>query len=134
MPLRDTRGKTKMPLNSRTKGKVGERELRDKIREHGFDAFRGQQYCGLRGNGDVVSPELPVHWECKRVQNLNVYKAYEQAINDSSNSINPYPVVAHRRNGDKRWLATIDLDHLLKILRRSDLVKTQPNGTTEQPN
>jgi hypothetical protein len=61
MPLRDTRGKTKMPLNSRTKGKVGERELRDKIREHGFDAFRGQQYCGLRGNGDVVSPELPVH-------------------------------------------------------------------------
>lgn len=121
-------------LNSRTKGKVGERELRDKIREHGFHAYRGQQYCGLRGNADVVSPELPFHWECKRVQNLNVYQAYEQALHDANKSAlenpgtSPIPVVAHRRNGMKRWLATLDLDDLLTITRRSDLVKALTNN------
>jgi len=46
-------------MNSREKGKVGERAWRDWLREQGYlKAYRGAQYCGLRGNADVVCPEL----------------------------------------------------------------------------
>lgn len=33
-------------MNSRQKGKVGEREFASLLREHGFDARRGQQFSG----------------------------------------------------------------------------------------
>ena len=35
-----------MSLNSRRKGKVGEREFAGLLREHGFDARRGVQFAG----------------------------------------------------------------------------------------
>ena len=41
-------------MNSREKGKVGERAWRDWLREQGYlKAYRGAQYCGLRGNADA---------------------------------------------------------------------------------
>ena len=56
--------------NSKAKGSRGERELSSKLKEHGFDTRRGQQYCGANGDADVVG--LPnIHIECKRVQALN---------------------------------------------------------------
>ena len=39
---------------SRDKGKRGEREVALILREHGFEARRGQQYCGANGDADVV--------------------------------------------------------------------------------
>ena len=56
-------------MNSREKGKRGERELAGELRRHGYDARRGQQYCGANGDADVVG--LPgLHIECKRVERL----------------------------------------------------------------
>lgn len=60
--------------NSRRKGASGERELAKKLREYGYEARRGQQYCGSNGDADVVG--IPgIHIECKRVEALNIEKA-----------------------------------------------------------
>jgi hypothetical protein len=92
--------------NSRTKGAVGERELAGEFnRLFGTTARRGQQYSGIEGE-DVVGLE-GIHVESKRVENLNVNKAMEQAIRDANGQ--KVPVVFHRRNR-KPWLVTLRLD------------------------
>lgn len=69
-------------MNSREKGKRGERELAGELRRHGYDARRGQQYCGANGDADVVG--LPgLHIECKRVERLDLYAAMSQAEHDA---------------------------------------------------
>ena len=73
-------------MNSREKGKRGERELASKLREYGYDARRGQQYCGANGDADVLG--LPgIHIECKRVERLNLDDAMSQAKADSKGYI-----------------------------------------------
>ena len=88
--------------NSWNKGKRGELELAAILREYGFDARRGQQYCGTSGDADVVG--LPgCHIECKRVERLNIDAAMEQAVRDARPG--EVPVVMHRRSR-KPWLVT----------------------------
>lgn len=96
---------------SRNKGKVGERELAKTLRSYGYDTKRGQQFCGLQGNADVVGvPGL--HIECKRVERLNLENAMQQSIRDSRE--NEIPVVIHRKNYGQ-WLVTIPLEAFMKI-------------------
>lgn len=99
-------------LNSRQKGKRGERELALFLREHGFgDARRGVQYQGGPGSADVVG--LPGwHIECKLTEKLNLRDATAQAEGDCGGK--PW-VVAHRRNHGQ-WLAIVKLEELLKLL------------------
>jgi Holliday junction resolvase len=106
-------------MNRRSKGARGERDWRDQLREAGFPARRGQQFCGGSESPDVVCPSLPtVHWEVKRVESGNPYGWLVQASNDAGSKI---PVVAHKRNG-RPWICIIPANHFLDILRRSDLV------------
>lgn len=101
-------------MNSRNKGKRGELELAAILRKYGFDARRGQQYCGTSGDADVVG--LPgVHIECKRVERLNIDAAMEQAVRDARPG--EVPVVVHRRNG-KPWLVTQLLPDFLEARKR----------------
>lgn len=98
--------------NSRAKGAAGERELANKLKEYGFSARRGQQFCGANGDPDVVCTELAsYHIECKRVQNLNVDKAIDQATADCGDKT---PVVIHRKN-NRPWLVTMFLEDWLKL-------------------
>ena len=97
-------------INSRQKGKVGERELSKKFKEYGFETRRGQQFCGANGDADVVG--LPgVHIECKRVEKLNISEAMKQAKNDALEG--EVPIVFHRRNRED-WLVTMELDEFMK--------------------
>lgn len=92
-------------MNSRQKGKRGERELSHKLNELGFETRRGQQYCGANGDADVVG--IPgIHIECKRVENLNIHKAMEQAIADAREG--EAPMVFHKRSREP-WLVTMRL-------------------------
>ena len=115
-------------MNSREKGKRGERELAAYLREHGFDgARRGVQYNGADGSADVIG--LPGwHIECKRVEALNVEKALSQAEADSIGTTDT-PCVFHRRNGEA-WKVTIRASTFLGILkeieRRSQNDKPNP--------
>lgn len=110
-----------MPINSKTKGKVGEREWVHFLEEHGFRAKRTAQNAGAAVTNsyddlcsDVVSKDLPdFHMEVKRVEALNIYRAMEQAIRDAGEL---WPMVAHRKNG-KYWLVTMRADHFLTIIK-----------------
>jgi hypothetical protein len=63
-------------MNSRQKGKRGERAWRDVLLAHGFQARRGRQFPGSPDSPDVVCPDLPtVHFEVKCVEHLRLHEA-----------------------------------------------------------
>ncbi len=101
-------------MNSREKGKRGERQWRDELRAEGFAARRGQQFSGSPDSPDVISEDLPwIHFEVKAVERLNVEDAMDQARRDSGGKV---PIVAHRRSF-RPWLVTMTAEAFFKFLR-----------------
>jgi Holliday junction resolvase len=121
-------------MNSRRKGKVGEREFAALLREHGFDARRGVQFAGGADSPDVVSEALRfLHIEVKRTQALNLVGACAQAESDCSGK--PW-VVAHRRN-HAPWLITMTAETFFQFLRGTlppENINTNPNTDTTHEN
>ena len=114
-------------MNSRTKGKVGEREFAALLREHGYDARRGQQFAGGSDSPDVICEALGwLHIEVKRVQNLNLTDACVQAEGDQTGSGLTGTksgrtkklawIVAHRRN-HAPWLITMRAEFFFDLIR-----------------
>ena len=100
-------------MNSRRKGAAGEREIAKVLRSYGYEARRGQQYCGANGDADVVG--LPgIHIECKRVERLDLYGAMAQARHDSNTD--ELPAVMHSRNNSD-WLVTMRLEDWISLYR-----------------
>lgn len=100
-------------LDSRQKGARYERELARKFRAEGYDARRGQQYCGANGDADVVG--LPgIHVEAKRVERLQLQNAMDQAVRDARPG--ELPAVFHRKNNCKT-MVTMRIDDWFKIYR-----------------
>ena len=100
-------------INSKKKGAAGEREFANYCKDKGFDVRRTAQYNGkeLDSKADVVG--LPgIHVEVKRVEQLNIHKAMEQAIRDNHGI--DIPIVAHRKNKTK-WLITMTADDWFKL-------------------
>lgn len=104
---------TEIFMNSRNKGASGERELANKLKEYGYDARRGQQYCGANGDADVIGLD-GIHIECKRVERLNLYDAMAQSVHDAKENENP--AVFHRKNRCE-WLVTMRLDDWIELYR-----------------
>lgn len=105
-----------MGKTSRDKGKRGEREVARKLREHGYDAIRGQQYCGTAGDADVIG--IPgIHIEVKRTEKLHLYDALYQAKNDARDG--EIPVVFHRKN-DCNWVVIMDADQWIELYREAE--------------
>jgi len=101
-------------MNSREKGKRGERQWRDELRAEGYAARRGQQFSGSADSPDVISEDLPwVHFEVKAVERLNIEDAMDQARRDCGGRV---PVVAHRRSF-RPWLVTMPAEVFFKFLR-----------------
>lgn len=98
-------------MNSRNKGKRGERELAKVLTQYGYDCRRGQQFCGANGDADVVGL-TGVHIECKRVERLNIDQAMEQSVDDARED--ETAVVMHRKN-NKQWLVTMLLDDWIRL-------------------
>lgn len=98
---------------SREKGKRGERELASKLREFGYNARRGQQYCGVNGDADVVG--LPgMHIEVKRTERLQLYDALNQSKRDAKSY--EIPCVMYRKNNSE-WVTILPLDRFMEIYR-----------------
>lgn len=72
-------------INSKRKGKVGELEVVNLLKEKGLTARRTQQFSGKAdGTSDVLCEELTnFHIEVKRDEHLNIEKALQQSIRDS---------------------------------------------------
>lgn len=94
-------------MNSRAKGAKGERELANLLKSQGHNTKRGQQFCGLNGDADVVGIDN-IHIECKRVERFTDESALQQSERDARE--NEIPVVIYRRNRE-RW----------KVLLRQDI-------------
>lgn len=104
-------------MNSRQKGARGEREIASYLREHGYEARRGQQFSGANGDADVVG--LPgIHIEVKRVERLNLYDAMEQSVRDARDG--EIPVVMHRKDR-KEWLVTMRIDEWREMYEKSNV-------------
>lgn len=104
-----------MGRKSREKGKRGEREVAQFLREHGHDGRRGQQYNGSDGSADVVG--LPgIHIEVKRVETLRLRESMEQAKADARDG--EIPTVWHRKNGE-RWVVILDAEDFLRLYNRA---------------
>ena len=118
-------------MNSREKGKRGERRWRDVLRDAGFQkAHRGVQYSGGTDSPDVACPELPlIHFEVKAVEALNIWRAMSQSITDAG--AHKIPVVAHTRNRSG-WLVTMRAEDWLALIRESSHV-AQPDPSPIAP-
>ena len=102
-----------MAINSKRKGNEAERELAAILREYGYQARRGVQFCGLNGDADVIGLQ-GVHIEVKRVEHLNIHEAMKQSIRDAREG--EKPIVAHRRNRGE-WMITMRLDDFIELYR-----------------
>ena len=89
----------------RDKGKRGEREIANLLKELGYPARRTAQYCGNTGDASDVVGVDGLHIEVKRCERLELPKWIKQAERDSEGTEN-IPVVVHRRNGE-RWYVTL---------------------------
>ena len=100
--------------NSRAKGAAGERELANILKDYGFEARRGQQYCGANGDPDVVG--IPgIHIECKRCEQYRIDKWMHQAAEDAKDG--EIPVVIFRANKTP-WKVTMDLEHFIYLIKK----------------
>lgn len=109
-------------MNSRQKGKVGERELAKIMQGYGYDAHRGQQYSGLMGDADVVGVD-GLHIECKRAEQVRDEVFLQQAERDARKG--ELPVVMYRRNGEK-WKVNLRLELFMLIWNElTDLQKAR---------
>ena len=107
-------------INSRVKGKVGEREWANYLKEKGYSFSRSQQVKGTQDSFDVMPdpslplPDFPVKlWEVKRVQNLNITKVVEQSAQEAEGELF---AVAHRKN-HKPWLVTMLADDFFRMIQ-----------------
>lgn len=104
---------------SRTKGKVGEREVANVLKAAGISAQRGRQFQGGEDSPDVKADLPGWHIEVKRVECLSLYTALDQAIRDAGSNA---PVVIHRKN-KKPWVAITLLDDWLSLVKLRKLVE-----------
>ena len=104
-------------VNSIEKGKSGERELANKLKEYGYECRRGQQFCGGNGDADVVGLE-GMHLEVKRTERLSLYDALAQAKADAREG--EMPVVMHRRNRCE-WVVIQPLDDWIELYKEAQI-------------
>ena len=106
--------------NSKQKGARFERLLASKLRDYGYEARRGQQYCGSNGDADVVG--LPyIHIEAKHQERMCLYDWMEQAKRDARSG--EYPVVFHKKN-NADILVTMTFDDFMEIYKEFEASMT----------
>ena len=99
---------------SRDKGQRGEREVVHFLRDHGFEARRGQQHRGGPGSPDVIHSIPNLHIEVKFTERFSLYPAMDQADEDAGDG--EVPVVFHRRNSE-RWVVIMDASDFLRVMK-----------------
>lgn len=109
-----------MSINSKEKGKRGELEVVQLLRNAGFPAAeRTAQYCGNNPEGAADVRGVPgIHIEVKRVEHLNIDDALDQSRRDAGKTDGGLPVVVHRRNG-KDWKVTMDARDWIALFKKA---------------
>lgn len=106
-----------MPINSRNKGAVGERELVQILNDRGMLCRRTVQYCGASGEAaDIVCEGLGCHVEVKRTEKLKWRQTLDQVKRDSKGK----PWVIMHRQSNMRWVVIMDLEHWIRDSRSAE--------------
>ena len=100
------------PLNSRAKGKRAELELCSILAPYWPAVCRNLDQFSADKRDVLNVPGL--HIQVKHVEQLNIWKALNQAITESDPT--DIPVVAFRRNRSP-WYAAMELEELIPLLR-----------------
>ncbi len=101
-------------VNSKRKGREAETEISKLLRFEGYDVRRGQQYCGVEGNADVIG--LPgIYIEVKRRAFKTISEWLHKALCEALKR-GGYPAVFHRGNHEN-WMVTMYLDDWIKLYR-----------------
>lgn len=103
-----------MSKMSRDKGGRGERAVIEKARDHGFIGVRTRSGGGQERSDIVGIPGIAM--ESKWVERESVRAWFDQVAANCGGDI---PVVAHKRNHGP-WLATLELDEFLALLKRAE--------------
>lgn len=105
-----------MPINSRSKGQRGERDLAKVLTEAGFESKRGATQSAGAITADVVG--LPGHWcEAKFHKDHAAIRFLDQAKRDAKiKGDGDIPIALLKENGSK-WHALLDLGVYLGLLR-----------------
>lgn len=99
-------------INSRDKGARYERHIAQVLREHGYEAERGQQHAGGKDSPDVKHNMTGIHIEAKAVEHLNLWNALAQSERDAG--ADEIPVVVFKRNRSKDYIA-LSFENFLKL-------------------
>lgn len=108
-------------MNSREKGKRGERMAAAKWRESGFDARRGVQYRGEPDSPDVIGPP-GVHIEVKFTERLHLWDALAQSKRDAGPD--EMPIVMHKANGTE-WVVIQPFDDWVELYKANEWEKVR---------
>jgi len=100
--------------NSRDKGARYERYIAKRIREYGYEAERGCQHAGGKDSPDVKCNMNGIHWECKKVEKLNIWNALAQSERDAGDG--EIPAVVFARNRSKDYVA-VPFDDFMRMFR-----------------
>lgn len=115
-----------MALNSRQKGKAGELEAAQVLRDlFGWDCARSVQHSGTQDSADLRVSSTPGLWiEVKRVERLNVPKTMATAVKQCGRKT---PVLLHRPNRSPvGWMLTIRLTDLPLLAHAYDAAEGVP--------
>lgn len=120
-----------MAVNSRRKGKAGELEAAQALRDlFGWECGRSVQHSAAEGAADLRVSSTPGLWfEVKRVQSLNVPKTMARAVREAGRKT---AVLMHRRNRDE-WLLTIRLVDLPRLAHAYDCAEGIALAAKEVP-
>lgn len=102
-----------MGKREREKGKRGEREVANILKEYGYDAHRGQQFSGKNGDADVVGMD-GYHLEVKFQETTKVWDWYTQSRMDAR--VGEVPIVVYRRSRSP-WMVTLSLEDFLEHIK-----------------
>lgn len=107
------KSKSQIGKASREKGKRYEREIANKLKEYGYDAHRGQQFCGANGDADVIGLD-GVHIEAKRREQISVYDWMAQSKAEAKPD--EIPLVMFRKSNCET-LVCMTFDDFIKMYR-----------------
>ena len=105
-------------MDNEQKRARGQRMWMEEILRNGFYNIRECQNSEGQDSSEVI-PSIPIHFEVRFDDELNISDAMEQAkqaVVDNGDS-DKIPAVAHKKSRED-WLVTISADDFFRILRR----------------
>lgn len=117
-----------MAVNSKAKGKKGELELVEELRQCGYaNARRSAQYCGNTGDAPDILGVDGLHIEVKRREQIQDEVFIQQAEREAKKGL--VPVVMYRRSREK-WKVCLRLDVFMAIW--GELTELQRHNISEK--